>query len=124
MTVAVSDIETALGRTLTDAEIAQANQWLSDALMLIEARLGDVAELNEARLDFVVREAVIARFRNPEGYQSESIDDYSYRHGAETRQVTILPEWWDLLTPLRESRVFSARPQFEADTPTADLDWA
>lgn len=120
MTVLVSDIETALGRTLIDTEQAQAVQWISDALMLIGARLGDVSELDQTALDYVVREAVVARFRNPEGYQSESIDDYTYRHGNETRRVTILPEWWDLLSPATQAGAFSTRPGFEADT-TADV---
>ena len=83
--------------------------------MLIEARLGDPSLLDQARLDFVVREAVATRFRNPEGYQSESIDDYTYRHGSETRRVTILPEWWDLLSPTSASGAFSVRPSFEPD---------
>lgn len=124
MTVQVSDIETALGRTLTATEPAQAAQWIADALMLIEARLGDLAELNADRLDFVVREAVVARFRNPDGFQSESIDDYTYRHGTETRRVTILPEWWNLLDPDVGSGVFSARPYFVPDNPPATLDWS
>ena len=109
MTVQVPDIETALGRTLTTAENLQAVQWIADALMLIEARLGNPSLLNQARVDFVVREAVVARFRNPEGYQSESIDDYTYRHGSETRRVTILPEWWVLLSP-RRGRAYSVQP--------------
>lgn len=109
MTVLVSDIETALGRTLTETEEAQAAQWLSDALMLIEARLGDPALLNQDRVDFVVREAVVARFRNPDGYQSEGIDDYRYTYGSETRRVTILPEWWVLLSP-RRGRAYSVMP--------------
>ena len=115
MTVQVSDIETALGRTLSATEQAQATQWIADALLIIEARLGDTTALDQDRLDYVVREAVVARFRNPEGYQSESIDDYTYRHGSETRRVTILPEWWDLLAPARESGAFSTRPTFEPD---------
>ena len=124
MTVQVSDIETALGRTLTDAEQAQAVQWIADALMLIEARLGDPADLEPNVVDYVVREAVSARFRNPEGYQSETIDDYTYRHGTETRRVTILAEWWDLLTPERDAALYSARPSFESDTPSWPLDWS
>lgn len=120
MTVLVPDIETALGRTLIDTEQAQAAQWIADALMLIGARLGDVTELDQTSLDYVVREAVVARFRNPEGYQSESIDDYTYRHGNETRRVTILPEWWDLLSPATQAGAFSTRPGFEADT-TSDV---
>lgn len=121
MTVQVSDIETALGRTLTTQEQAQATQWIADALMLIGARLGDPAELDQDALDYVVREAVVARFRNPEGFQSESIDDYTYRHGSETRRVTILPEWWELLAPARVSGAFSTRPTFEPDT--SEPDW-
>ena len=121
MTVQVSDIETALGRTLTTQEQAQATQWIADALMLIEVRLGDPDDLNQTALDYVVREAVVARFRNPEGFQSESIDDYTYRHGSETRRVTILPEWWELLAPARVSGAFSTRPSFEPDA--SEPDW-
>lgn len=124
MSVAVSDIETALGRTLTATESQQATQWIADALLLIEIRLGDPAELNQGALDYVVREAVVARFRNPEGYQSESIDDYTYRHAAETRRVTILSEWWDLLSPAAQADAFSTRPGFEPDTLADVLDWS
>lgn len=109
MTVQVPDIETALGRTLTATEQAQADQWISDALLIIESRLGDTTLLDQARLDYVVREAVVVRFRNPEGYQSESIDDYTYRHGSETRRVTILDEWWRLLNPNHGDGAFTIR---------------
>ena len=115
MTVQVSDIETALGRTLTVVEQAQATQWISDALLLIKGRLGEPSLLDQDNLDYVVREAVVARFRNPEGYQSESIDDYTYRHGSETRRITILPEWWALLSPVGTASAFSVRPTFEPD---------
>lgn len=115
MAVAVSDIETALGRTLNSTEQAQATQWIADALLLIGTRLGDVALLDPQALDYVVREAVVARFRNPEGYSSESIDDYTYRLPTETRRLTILPEWWDMLSPTRESAAWSTRPTFEPD---------
>ena len=121
MTVAVSDIETALGRTLTSVENAQAVQWISDALMLVEVRLGDPSKLNQAALDYVTREAVVARFRNPEGYSSESIDDYTYRHGTETRRVTILPEWWDLLSP--NTGAFTIHPAYVADDPASMAAW-
>jgi hypothetical protein len=124
MSVSIIDIETALGRTLSNTEQSQANQWIADAVMLIEARLGDPGLLDQSRLDYVVREAVISRFRNPDGYQSETVDDYTYRHGTETRRVTILPEWWDLLSPSADAAVFSARPSFVSDDPTSDLNWA
>ena len=120
MTVQVPDIETALGRTLTATEQAQADQWISDALLIIGSRLGDTTLLDQPRLDYVVREAVVARFRNPEGYQSESIDDYTYRHGAETRRVTILDEWWRLLSPTRDG-AFTIKPYASRDL--AYPDW-
>lgn len=120
MTVQVPDIETALGRTLTASEQAQADQWISDALLIIGSRLGDTTLLDQARVDYVVREAVVARFRNPEGYQSESIDDYTYRHGAETRRVTILDEWWRLLSPTRDG-AFTIKPYASRDL--AYPDW-
>jgi hypothetical protein len=121
--VDVIDIETALGRTLTDTEQAQAAQWIADALLLIGHRLGDVADLDQDVLDYVIREAVVARFRNPEGFQSETIDDYTYRLPNETRRVTILDEWWNMLDPDTGSGAFSVRPGFEADTLDADS-WA
>lgn len=121
MTVTISDIETALGRTLSSTEQAQATQWISDALLLIGARLGDTTLLDQTNLDYVVREAVVARFRNPDGYQSETIDDYTYRLPNETRRITILPEWWDLLSPDKVSGAFSTRPNFELDDGTGAM---
>lgn len=110
MTVDVLDIATALGRTLSNTEQAQAATWIGDARLLIGARLGDIDALDQARVDYVVREAVIARFRNPDGYQSETIDDYTYRLPAETRRITILPQWWDLLRPRGRGRAYSVMP--------------
>lgn len=121
MAVVVADIETALGRTLTATETAQANQWIADARMLVSVRLGDLTLLDQAALDYVVREAVVARFRNPDGFQSESIDDYTYRHGSETRRITILPEWWGLLAP--DSGAFTISPSYVADDPATLAAW-
>lgn len=121
MAVEIVDIETALGRTLTDTEQAQATQWMGDALLVIGARLGDTTLLDQPTLDYVVREAVTARFRNPEGYQSETIDDYTYRHGSETRRVTILDEWWRLLAPNGGGGAFTIRPYASRDL--AYPDW-
>ena len=113
MTVQVLDIETALGRTLTETEQAQAVQWIADARLIIGNRLGDLSLLDQPTLDYVTREAVVSRFRNPEGYQSESIDDYTYRHGSETRRVTILDEWWRLLSPGGGDGAFTIRPHYD-----------
>ena len=84
--------------------------------MLIEARLGDLTLLSQPALDYVVREAVVARFRNPDAREYEAIDDYRYGMPKETQRVTILPEWWNLLDPDAGSGAFSARPYFEPDT--------
>lgn len=122
---AIAAVEAELGRTLTEVETTQARQRVKGALVVIRGRFGaDLSALDQDALEYVLGEVLLARLRNPEGYQSETIDDYTYRHGAETQRVSILAEWWDLLTPSHESAVFSARPQFVADTPTADLDWS
>ena len=104
MAVTPETIATALGRaTFTSDEDAQWSMWIDDALLLIEARLGDPAELDQARLDYVVREAVVAHIRHPDDATqvSVSVDDAStsrtYRSGK--GRVTILDEWWDLLSP-------------------------
>lgn len=103
MAVTSADIGVALGRAFTPAQDDQWSMWIADALMLIEARLGDPAELDQAKLDYVVREAVVAHIRHPDDATqvSVSIDDGSssrtYRSGK--GRVTILDEWWDLLSP-------------------------
>lgn len=104
MTVDADTIATALGRAAHDeAEEAQWEMWISDARMLIEARLGDLDDLDQARLDYVVREAVVAHIRHPDDATnvSVSVDDANvsrtYRSGK--GRVTIIDEWWDLLSP-------------------------
>ena len=107
----------AIGRPISDqTEQARVNYWLDAAELQIKARLGDVALLDQAALRFVETEAVAARMMNPEGYQSESVDDYVYRYGAETRQVTIQPEWWLLLSP-RASSAYTVKMTSPLDLP-------
>lgn len=122
MTVAqVSDVATAIGRPITDtAEQGQVSYWLDAAEMMISARLGDITALDEAKVKYVEIEAVAARLSNPEGYATESIDDYTYRLPSETRRVTILPEWWELLCPATDAEAFSTRPGFDPDCGTPD----
>lgn len=117
MAVTPETIAVALGRTAPDQgspEWVQWEMWIGDALMLIEARLGDPAELDQAKLDYVVREAVAAHVRRPDDVTqvSTSVDDGStsrtYRSGK--GRVTILDEWWDLLAPKTSGRAFSFRP--------------
>lgn len=109
------DIEVALGRTPTDLERAQWSMWIDDALLLIEARLGDPAGLDQTKLDYVVREAVLAHIRRPDDATTVdvSVDDgrssRTYRSSA--GRVTIRAEWWDLLSPSdRSSKAFSITP--------------
>lgn len=111
-----ADVAVALGRPITDTtEQAQVTYWLDAVELQIKARLGDVADLDQDVLKYVEVEAVATKMQNPEGYQSETIDDYTYRYGSETRRVTILDEWWRLLRPASASGAFSTRPGFEPD---------
>lgn len=108
------DVAVALGRPITDpTEQAQVTYWLNAAELVIGARLGDVALLDQDVLRYVEVEAVVARLQNPAGYQSETIDDYTYRFGTETRRVTILDEWWRLLSPDNGDGAFTIRPHYD-----------
>lgn len=96
----VQDVAIAIGRPITEeTEQARVEYWLEVAELLIKTRLGVVSALDQDAVKYVETEAVAARLSNPEGYQSETIDDYTYRYGASTQQVTILPEWWQMLSP-------------------------
>lgn len=110
------DVAVALGRPIADtAEQNQVTYWLNAVELQIKARLGDVTLLDQEMLKHVEIEAVAARMQNPDGYQSETIDDYTYRFGSETRRITILDEWWALLRPISSSSAFSTRPGFVPD---------
>lgn len=114
MTVAPETIAVALGRTAPASgspEWIQWDMWIADARMLISARLvgegtGKVAsldDLDQSKLDYVVREAVVAQVRRPDDATTVDVrvDDGSvsrqYKTGA--GRVTIRDEWWDLLSP-------------------------
>lgn len=124
-TAAIAALEAELGRTLTDVERVQATQRVKGALVVIRARLGQLLTgVDENTLVYVLGEVLLARSRNPEGLQSETVDDYTYRHGSETRRVTILSEWWVLLRPASDSGAFSTRPGFVPDyAPSDSLAW-
>jgi len=120
------DVAVALGRPITagSAEQLQVSYWLDAVELQIKARLGNIADLDAATVVYVETEAVATKMQNPNGYQSETIDDYTYRYGAETRRVTILPEWWELLRPSTETSAFSTSPGFEADDTNPLAGWA
>lgn len=119
------NVATAIGRPITDtAEQGQVTYWLDSVELQIKSRLGDVADLDQDIVRYVEVEAVATKMVNPNGYQSETIDDYTYRFGTETRRVQILDEWWDLLRPATASEAFSTRPGFEPDDVNPLAGWA
>ena len=112
MAITSDDIGIALGRpSIDDTTEQQWDLWISDARLLIEARLGDLALLDQAKLDYVVREAVVAQIKHPDDATqvSVSVDDgqssRTYRSGK--GRVHILDEWWALLAPTPTSGAFS-----------------
>lgn len=128
MAVTPQEIAVALGRSApTDgtAEYAQWALWIADARMLIKARLGNLDDLDQDVLDLVVREAVVAQIRRPDDATTVDVkvDDGSvsrtYRSSA--GRVTIISEWWDLLSPAAStSGAFSIRP---SGSGTGHLPW-
>lgn len=117
MAVTIETIAVALGRTAPSEgspEAAQWEMWIGDALMLIEARLGDPADLNQAVLDYVVREAVIAHIRKPDDATqvAVSVDDgsVSRTYRSSKGRVSIIDDWWEMLAPTAAAGAFSFRP--------------
>lgn len=118
MSVTPDDIAVELGRTApspTEVAYSQWQQWIADALMLISARLGDVSELDQDRLDYVVRQAVAMHVRRPDDATqvAVSVDDgqVSKTYRSSRGRVEILDEWWALLAPAdTTSTAFSIRP--------------
>ena len=116
MSVTPNMIAVALGQTAPEPDSVTDEQWklwIGDAEMLIEARrvlLG--AEIpDQARLDYVVREAVAAHIRRPDDATQVTIavDDGSSSRSYKTGKgrVTILDEWWALLGLVESSGAFS-----------------
>lgn len=107
MSVTPSMIAVALGQaapisgSITDQ---QWSLWIDDAEMLIENRRASfdpAPVIGQAKLDYVVREAVVAHVRKPDDATqvTVSVDDgstsKSYKSGK--GRVTILDEWWVFL---------------------------
>lgn len=108
-----SDVATNLGRSLTQAEEAQAAQWIGWAESTIQRRLGDLAQLDPDTLNMVIVEAVSRRLRMPEPVSqvSVSVDDGNVNktYSKATGLIDILPEWWAALGWV-ESGAFSVTP--------------
>lgn len=118
MAVTPSVIAVALGQAAPEPGSVTEQQWelwIDDALMLIETRAdaigADFVGLDQAKLDYVVREAVVAHIKKPDDATqvTVSVDDAStsksYRSGK--GRVTILDEWWALLGLTERSGAFS-----------------
>lgn len=127
-TITPEDIATALGldfENVGDVERAQWEMWISSALLLIEARAEGIDPepvIDQARLDYVIREAVVAHANHPDDATqvTVSVDDAStsrtYRSGS--GRVQILDEWWTLLGLMPKSAgAFSFRPTGPAVDP-------
>lgn len=117
MSVTTQMLAVALGQTAPEPGSIQDQQWelwISDAEMLVEARRLAVAPtlvIDEAKLDYVVRESVVAHIKKPDDATqvSVSVDDgstsKSYRSGK--GRVTILDEWWLFLGLTETSGAYS-----------------
>ncbi len=126
MAVTPTDVATTLGASCPDPlPIEQWDMWIGDALLRITiwaAKNGYTGSLDEAVVDYVVREAVAARAVRPDAAtQVEvAVDDGRVvrRYEPSAGQVSILPEWWDLLTPADSTTgggAFTVTPYFEPD---------
>lgn len=116
MSVTPNMLAVALGQAAPEAGSVTEQQWqmwVDDAEMLIESRqatLG-VAAPDQAKLDYVVREAVVAHIKRPDDATQVTIavDDgsssRSYQSGK--GRVTILDEWWALLGLVETSGAFA-----------------
>ena len=92
----------------------QWTMWIGDAEMLIETRrllLTPEVTIDEAKLDYVIRESVVAHIKKPDDATTVAVavDDGStsrtYKSGK--GRVTILDEWWLLLGLTDPSGAFS-----------------
>lgn len=116
MAVTSAMIATALGQVAPVANSVTDKQWqmwIADAELLIETRraLLNVDPLSNAKLDYVVREAVVAHVKKPDDATqvTVSVDDgsstRSYRSGK--GRVTIIDEWWTFLGLTEPSGAFA-----------------
>ena len=83
---------------------AQWEMWINDALMLIQVRVDSidpVPTVDQARLDYVIRESVVAQVRRPDDATqvTVSVDDgsTSRTYSSSRGRVTMSDEWWALL---------------------------
>jgi hypothetical protein len=118
MAVTPETIAVALGvpaPPVDSTQYAQWSMWIDDAYMLIEVRAEafgkTLADLDEAKVDFVVRSAVVAHIKRPDDATTVmvSVDDASsqktYQSGK--GRVWILDEWWVILGLVSSTGAFT-----------------
>ena len=118
MPVTPDDIAVELGRTAPDPsapEYAQWELWIADARFLIGKRLGDIQDLDQDTVDYVVRQAVSAHVKRPDDATQVtiSVDDAnsSRTYRSSKGRVEIIDDWWALLAPAdTTSKAFSITP--------------
>jgi hypothetical protein len=106
-TVTPAMVAVALGVAAPDSgstREAQWGMWIADALMLIQTRVDSidpVPTVDQAKLDYVIREAVAAQVRRPDDATqvTVSVDDgsTSKTFRSSSGRVAILDEWWTLM---------------------------
>jgi len=115
----ITDVSTRLGRPISDPlEVAQVTAWIGDVEALILARIPLMAELITAgspsisTVTMIEANVVIRKILNPEGKQSEGIDDYRYTRNDDARRgdLFLTGDEWDLLTPNASSGAFTVTP--------------
>lgn len=116
----VTDVSKRLGRPITaGTELDQVEAWLEDIESLILARVPNLAanitdgRPTAATVTMVEANAVIRKVKNPDGYTSETIDDYTYRFNESARKGDLFltdEEWALLLPPLSTGGAWTIAP--------------
>lgn len=114
----VDDVATALGRPIVSPQTEQVQKWIDRVERRIRNRAKDLDDrlANDAFKDTftgVVEDVVIRKIQNPEGLQSERIDDYYYDRGNKTSDLWPTEAEWAELLPASGVGAFSTRPGFE-----------
>lgn len=80
----VEDVQTRLGRKLTEQEAELAGALIADAEAMLRARIPDLdqrvaeSETYAQLVRMVIANAVVRVLKNPGGYRTETDGDYSY----------------------------------------------
>lgn len=113
----IDDVALALGVPTPDPASIEAKQWqrwLDWAERQIVRRLGSVDTLNADDVAYVEAEAVALKVKRPDSATQVDVqvDDsrMSKRYESSTGQVTILDEWWAMLTPASTPTAFTIAP--------------